>query len=92
MPNQIAFKASSKHGHCSAHTPRQAALDFFARFPNARKCDIIQGELDVKEYGTFFVVKLTIGVKSTWPTSWDDITKKTAASLPDTNPQDAVQA
>lgn len=84
MPT-IAYKASSKHGHTTAHTPRKAAEAFFTKYPNARKCDIIQGEDD----GLFFVVRFTIGVKSTHPTRWEDVSKKLLTTLPDTNPQDA---
>lgn len=85
MPNQIAYKASSKHGHVSEATPMLAAVKFFQLFPAARKCDVIKGEIDVTPHGEFFVVKFTIGVKTSYPTHWDNVTKKTLNSLPDNN-------
>ena len=59
-----------------APTPRQAAAAFFLHFPEKRKCDIIQGDHD----GLFF----TITHGNPWPKSWKDVTRKTAADLPDT--------
>lgn len=62
---------------CYADTPRGAALNFFNAHPTKKKCAIIEGWDD----GQSFVVKFCA---SAWPKSWKDVTKKTAADLPDT--------
>jgi len=72
-----AFRASAAGCGITAPTPRAAAELFFVSFPNKRKCDVIEGEID----GAFFTVKYN---KDAWPRSWKDITKKGAAALPDT--------
>lgn len=77
MPT-IAYRAYSKHGARSAETPRAAATAFFEAFPNARKCDIVQGETD----GQFFTVKYGRASVGEWPTHWKEVTKKTAPTLP----------
>lgn len=73
-----AYQAYSKHGTRTAETPRAAALAFFEAFPSARKCNVIQGELD----GHFFTVKYGRASAGTWPASFKDVTKKTASKLP----------
>lgn len=75
----IAFKAYAKDGHVTAETPRKAAEAFFSRFPTKRKCDVIQGEHD----GLFFTVKYGRLSLGQWPQQFKDVTKKTAATLPD---------
>lgn len=71
----VAYRASSHHGGVTAATPRAAALAFFDRFPRARKCRVIEGVSD----GHFFTVAYNPGK---WPTSWKDVTRTTAVSLP----------
>lgn len=61
---------------CYADTPRGAADNFFRAHPTKRKCAVIEGWHD----GQAFVVKFG----APWPKSWKDVTKKTAATLPDT--------
>lgn len=61
---------------CYADTPRGAALNFFNAHPDKRKCSVIEGWSD----GECFIVKYG----NPWPKSWRDVTKKTAADLPDT--------
>ena len=67
--------ATGKHS-CYADTPRGAALNFFNAHPKARKCCVIEGWHD----GQAFVIKFG----NPWPKSWKDVTRKTAADLPDT--------
>jgi hypothetical protein len=74
-----AFQAYSKHGKTTAKTARQAAISFFNTFPQARKCDVIQGQDD----GQFFTVTYGRTSEGRWPLSFKDITKKTIDSLPD---------
>lgn len=84
-----AYKAYAKGDSVVADTPRKAAVQFFAKHPNRRKCNVITGE----DEGFFFVVKFTVGKRSTWPTAWSDVTAKTVADLPDTNePPEAAAA
>lgn len=73
-----AFKAYSADGHVTAETPRNAAMAFFATFPKKRKCSVIEGTSD----GHFFTVAYGRQSAGQWPTSWKDVTKKTAAYLP----------
>lgn len=75
---KVAYQAYSKHGARTAETPREAALAFFDAFPSARKCDVIQGETD----GHFFTVKYGRASMGAWPSSFRDVTKKTAIELP----------
>jgi hypothetical protein len=77
--SNIGFKAYSKQGNMVAETPRKAAMKFFAAFPTARKCDVIQG----KNEGDFFVVSYGRISEGNWPASYKDITKKTLDTLPD---------
>jgi hypothetical protein len=72
-----AFQAYSKHGRTTADTPQAAALQFFARFPGARKCSITEGESE----GGFFTVAYSLRTPGN-RRSWRDITKKQAAALP----------
>jgi hypothetical protein len=70
-----AYRASAKDNGLTASTPREAAILFFERFPSRRKCNVIEGEAD----GPFFTVRYG----KPWPRSWKDVTKKTAAQLPE---------
>ncbi len=65
------FKAYSKQGHVTADTPEQARTAFFATFPKARKCDIIQGTYD----GLFFTVAYGRKSLGEWPAFFADVTK-----------------
>lgn len=76
----MGFQAySATNGRRAADTPKAAARAFFAAFPKARKCNIIEG----KSEGGFFTV--TYGRKSNgeWPQSFKDVTKRSAENLPD---------
>lgn len=78
MPN-IAYQAYSKDCRTTADTARKAAITFFEKFPNKRKCDVIKGESD----GVFFVVKYGRLSLGEWPNSYKGVTKNTAQNLPD---------
>lgn len=69
----MAFKAYSKHGHVTADTPQAVRDKFFETFPNARKCDIVEGQYD----GQFFTVRYGRASAGEWPTFFKDVTKKT---------------
>ena len=72
-----AFQAYSKHGRTTADTPKAAALQFFERFPSARKCHITEGEM----VGPFFTVAYSLRTPGNRQ-AWRDITKKQAVGLP----------
>ena len=74
-----AYQAYSKHGRRTESTPRAAALAFFAAFPNARKCDVVQGKTD----GQFFTITYGRASHGEWPDQWKEVTKKTAPTLPE---------
>lgn len=70
-----AYQAYATGGFkVTADTPRQAALDFFARFPTKRKCNVIEGTTG----DGFFTV--TYG--RIMPKSYPDVTKKSLYDLP----------
>jgi hypothetical protein len=75
-----AYRASANDGSAVTDaTPRAAALAFFARFPGKRKCHVIEGDTD----GQVFSVTYGRASLGQWPTSWRDVTPKTASALPD---------
>jgi hypothetical protein len=80
-----AYKAAGKAGHVTRATPRDAATAYFESFPTSRKCDVQEG----KREGGMFTVSFTLTDKATWPARWENITKKTVASLPAFNKEDA---
>ena len=59
--------------------PRAAALAFFSKFPEKRKCNISEGDLN----GNFFMVSYGRKSDGEWPRSWKDITKKLIYTLPE---------
>lgn len=63
-------------------SPRAAALEFFKLNPGKRKCSLVQGEIR----GDFFTVAYGRVSKGEWPTSYSDVTKKSALELPDEVP------
>jgi len=65
------FQAYAK-GHKKVYgaTPRVAQGSFFLVNPKARKCNIIEGEID----GKFFVVSFSAGKRTR---SFKDVTRKT---------------
>lgn len=76
-----AYRASAKDGAAlTAATPRGAAMGFFERFPNKRKCNVQRGEVD----GIFFTVRFSLGDSRAPQSYWRDVTPKTAGTLPDT--------
>jgi hypothetical protein len=79
-----AFQAYAR-GHASktADTPKQAAEAFFSANPRARKCDVIEGVIEVTSGVEFFVIKYGRTSEGEWPQSFRDVTKKTAGALPD---------
>lgn len=81
-----AFRAyaGSKYLSRVADTPKKAAEAFFASNPGARKCDVIQGVIETTDDVGFFVVKYGRASEGDWPQSFKEVTKKTAATLPDT--------
>jgi len=70
-----AFQASGKAGRCTLHSPRGAALAYFRRFPTSRKCSVYEGEAD--SYCFTYIAGKGAG------RAWRDVTKKTAAELPE---------
>lgn len=79
MAKETAFQAYGKAGRVTAPNPRAAAVAYFAQFPASRKCDVIQGETD----GPFFTVTYGRASLGQWPTSFKDVTKKSAQTLPE---------
>ena len=76
----MAFKASATDtGNVVRETPRQAAQAFFEKYPNKRKCFIIEGK-----DGFFFTVTYGRYSEGKWPSSYKDVTKKMVDTLPDT--------
>ena len=75
------YRAFGTNCSVTANTPRQAAKLFFETFPARRKCNIIEGTVD----GSFFTVSYGWKSLGEWPSSYDDVTKKTIETLPDTN-------
>lgn len=75
----IEYQAHGKHGSRTEKTPKKAARAFFEAFPNARKCDVVQGESD----GQFFTVSYGRASAGEWPQSYKDVTRKTVDQLPD---------
>ena len=74
-----AFQAYAKGATVVALTARAAARKFFERFPNRRKCNVIEGEAD----GLFFSIRYGRKSEGEWPQSWRDITKGQVETLPD---------
>ena len=74
-----AYQAHAQGASATAATPRAAALAFFERFPARRKCSVIEGKAE----GRFFSVTYGRPSLGQWPASWKDVTRKTAAELPD---------
>ena len=74
-----AYQAYGTDSRATASTPRKAATAFFERFPNKRKCTVIEGETD----GQFFTVHYGRKSEGKWPSSWRDVTKKMVSELPD---------
>jgi hypothetical protein len=76
-----AYQAYAKGDRTTAEaSPRAAAVAFFEQHPTRRKCDVIEGTID----GAFFVVSYGRASEGKWPSSWKNVTKKTAGELPDT--------
>lgn len=71
----MAFQAYANGDTCTAETPRAAATEFFERFPNRRKCNLIEGKID----GSFFTVAYD---PKAWPKSFKNVTKKMIQTLP----------
>ena len=74
-----AYQAYGKAGKYTGETPKKAALGYFDKFPSSRKCDVIEGDDD----GHFFTITYGRASLGQWPTSYKDVTKKTACTLPD---------
>ena len=76
-----AFRASASDGSgVTESTPFSAAKKFFETFPNKRKCSVVEGSVD----GHFFTVSYGRKSEGKWPSSWKDVTRKTAECLPQT--------
>lgn len=73
-----AFQAYGKAGKVTCGTAREAAQTYFQRFPQSRKCDVIEGS----SAGPFFTVRYGRASEGDWPQSFKDVTKKTAGDLP----------
>lgn len=76
------FRAySERHGYCIGESPRDAALKFFEKYPNARKCEIIEGKSD----GRLFTVIYGKASEFDWPDYYKNVTRKTVMALPGTD-------
>lgn len=77
--HQTAFRAYAQGGFSAyGDSPKQAATRFFEAYPNKRKCNVIQGYVD----GNAFIVAYSA---TKWPQSYRDVTKHSAANLPNSN-------
>lgn len=78
------FRAYAK-GKTSTYgaNPREAAEKFFEVNPQARKCDVLEGETEYTDGMPFFVVKYGNSHAGEWPQSFKEVTKKTAGTLID---------
>ena len=74
----IAYQAYGKAGRVTRDTPRAAAQAYLDSYPSTRKCNDVQGKMD----GEFFTVTYGLASDGQWPTSYKDVTKKTAGDLP----------
>ena len=70
-----AFRADGVKGSFIAETAKEAAIGFFSKYPNARKCDIREGEYSEG----FFTI--TISKNNTFYKA-DNVTKKMINDLP----------
>lgn len=73
-----SFQAYAKESRVTRDTPRAAAIAFFEKYPNKRKCDVTTGEIDEG----FFTMTFNLRSRE-MPRSWKDVTKKTALELPE---------
>ena len=73
----MAFQAYASGDCCTRETAREAATEFFAQFPNRRKCNVTEGKIE----GDFFVVALSSNPKVRGR-SFKDVTKKMVDTLP----------
>lgn len=73
-----AYRASGTGCGVTASSPREAAEAFFSQWPNKRKCNIVQGEVE----GGFFSVRYGRASAGEWPESWKEITKNKVPALP----------
>jgi hypothetical protein len=73
-----AFQAYGTAGKVTAKNPRSAALAYFEKFPNSRKCSVVEGIDD----GLFFTVVFGRKSDGEWPESFKDVSKKGADILP----------
>ena len=74
----MAFQAYASGDRCTRETAREAATEFFAQFPNRRKCNVTEGKID----GNFFVVAMSSDPKVRGR-SFKDVTKKMVDTLPE---------
>lgn len=72
------YQAYSPHGRVTRNSPQAAAVAFFAQFPKARKCNIVEGTTD----GPFFTVTYGRLSEGKWPYTAKDVTRKTVGELP----------
>jgi hypothetical protein len=84
---QKAFQAHASGCTVTASSARKAAQAFFEKFPNKRKCSIIEGTID----GLFFTVVYGRQSEGQWPQSFKDVTKKTMGELPDVDFPEATE-
>lgn len=77
MTGTKAFQAFGTQGCVTAATARDAAEQFFQKYPKCRKCDVVEGLHDGECFTR--VVRLNAPQRTA---SYSNITKKTAADLP----------
>jgi len=82
------FQAYAKnHGAVTANTPKEAAEKLFETFPKARKCNVLEGAIEITSGKEFFVTAYN---RENWPQSFKDVTKKTAGKLVDAKAEKAA--
>lgn len=73
-----SYRAYGNECSVIALTPKEAAQNFFEKFPTKRKCNITEGIQD----GHFFTVSYGRLSEGKCPQSWKNVTKKMMAELP----------
>ena len=75
-----AYQAYAAGGfRVTAETAKRAAKLFFDTYPNKRKCNVVQGEVD----GRFFIVSYGRDSEGKCPASFKNVSKKSMDSLPE---------
>lgn len=74
-----ASGTENRQGAC-ADNPRWAAVDFFTRYPTARKCDVLEYEVGASG---MLKIRFDLTGKGRKPGIHRDVTRKQAITLPE---------